>query len=123
MTNSVVHFYQTGTFTVGNRLMGANERSLQASQDRPNSLTSGHRACQGCGEALGARYAVDAARRAVHNRLAAANATGCLEVFQRRILKLAGIFHGSIRFLAIRRPWRPAWRRRIASVLRRRVNL
>ncbi len=81
MTNSVVHFYQTGTFTVGNRLMGANERSLQASQDRPNSLTSGHRACQGCGEALGARYAVDAARRAVHNRLAAANATGCLEVF------------------------------------------
>ena len=32
--------------------------------DRSNSLTSGHRACQGCGEALGARYALDAAMRA-----------------------------------------------------------
>lgn len=49
--------------------------------ERTNALTSGHRACQGCGEALGARYAVDAAMRAVNGRLAAANATGCLEVF------------------------------------------
>ncbi|MDH5254068.1 MAG: thiamine pyrophosphate-dependent enzyme, partial [Nitrospira sp.] len=32
-------------------------------------------------EALGARYAVDAAMRASHNRLIAINATGCLEVF------------------------------------------
>ena len=31
---------------------------------RSNTLTSGHRACQGCGEALGARYALDAAMRA-----------------------------------------------------------
>src|SRR5204862_23145 len=36
---------------------------------------------QGCGEALGARYAIDAAMRATGNRLIAANATGCLEVF------------------------------------------
>jgi pyruvate ferredoxin oxidoreductase beta subunit len=49
--------------------------------DRTNSLNSGHRACQGCGEALGARYAVDAAMRASRNRLIAINATGCLEVF------------------------------------------
>jgi pyruvate ferredoxin oxidoreductase beta subunit len=49
--------------------------------DRTNSLNSGHRACQGCGEALGARYAVDAAMRASHNMLIAINATGCLEVF------------------------------------------
>ena len=48
---------------------------------RSNTLTSGHRACQGCGEALGARYALDAAMRASGGRLIAANATGCLEVF------------------------------------------
>ena len=49
--------------------------------DRSNSLDSGHRACQGCGEALGARFALDAAMRATGNRLIATNATGCLEVF------------------------------------------
>ena len=49
--------------------------------ERNNSLNSGHRACQGCGEALGARYAIDAAMRATGNQLIAANATGCLEVF------------------------------------------
>ncbi len=81
MPESVVHFYQTGTFTVGNRLLAADERSGQSSMGRPNSLTSGHRACQGCGEALGARYAVDAAVRAADGRLSAVNATGCLEVF------------------------------------------
>jgi pyruvate ferredoxin oxidoreductase beta subunit len=49
--------------------------------DRSNSLDSGHRACQGCGEALGARYALDAAMRSTDNQLIATNATGCLEVF------------------------------------------
>ena len=77
----IVHFYQTGTFTAGNRLLDTTERTIQASVNRSNSLTSGHRACQGCGEALGARYAVDAAIKAVNGNLAAANATGCLEVF------------------------------------------
>lgn len=81
MTEERIHFYQTGTFTVGNRLMPQSDRSNQASMDRTNSLNSGHRACQGCGEALGARYAVDAAMKAVNGRLAAVNATGCLEVF------------------------------------------
>jgi pyruvate ferredoxin oxidoreductase beta subunit len=76
-----VKFYQTGTFTVGNRLLTPELRTVQASIDRSNSLNSGHRACQGCGEALGARYAIDAAMRATANRLIAANATGCLEVF------------------------------------------
>ncbi len=77
----IVHFYQTGTFTIGNRLLDPADRAIQASMDRTNSLNSGHRACQGCGEALGARYAVDAAIKAVNGNLAAANATGCLEVF------------------------------------------
>ena len=76
-----VKFYQTGTFTVGNRLLGENERSVQANMTRTNSLNSGHRACQGCGEALGARYAIDAAMRAAGNQVIAVNATGCLEVF------------------------------------------
>jgi pyruvate ferredoxin oxidoreductase beta subunit len=76
-----VKFYQTGTFTVGNRLLRPELRSVQASTERNNSLNSGHRACQGCGEALGARYAVDAAMRATEGQLIAANATGCLEVF------------------------------------------
>jgi pyruvate ferredoxin oxidoreductase beta subunit len=76
-----VKFYQTGTFTVGNRLLDEDERSVQANMRRTNSLNSGHRACQGCGEALGARYALDAAMRATDNHLVAVNATGCLEVF------------------------------------------
>ncbi|MDP3961398.1 MAG: thiamine pyrophosphate-dependent enzyme [Pseudorhodobacter sp.] len=76
-----IKFYQTGTFTVGNRLLSEDQRAVQASVTRDNSLTSGHRACQGCGEALGARYAVDAAMRATGGQLIAANATGCLEVF------------------------------------------
>jgi pyruvate ferredoxin oxidoreductase beta subunit len=76
-----VKFYQTGTFTVGNRLLAPEQRAVQSSTERSNSLNSGHRACQGCGEALGARYAVDAAMRATEGQLIAANATGCLEVF------------------------------------------
>jgi pyruvate ferredoxin oxidoreductase beta subunit len=81
MSAQDVKFYQTGTFTVGNRLLLETERAVQANMRRTNSLNSGHRACQGCGEALGARYAIDAAMNATGNRVMAANATGCLEVF------------------------------------------
>ncbi len=81
MTLQSVKFYQTGTFTVGNRLLDESMRTVQSNRQRTNSLNSGHRACQGCGEALGARYAIDAAMRATQNRVIAANATGCLEVF------------------------------------------
>jgi pyruvate ferredoxin oxidoreductase beta subunit len=76
-----VKFYQTGTHTIGNRLMDESGRTVQASTERSNAITSGHRACQGCGEALGARYALDAAMRAAAGQLVAVNATGCLEVF------------------------------------------
>jgi pyruvate ferredoxin oxidoreductase beta subunit len=81
MTDRPVKFFQVGSFAVGNRLLDAGERTIQADPRRANALTSGHRACQGCGEALGARYVVDAALRAAEGRLIAANATGCLEVF------------------------------------------
>lgn len=81
MTFQPVKFYQTGTFTVGNRLLNPEDRSVQSRRDRSNSINSGHRACQGCGEALGARYALDAAMEATDSQLIAANATGCLEVF------------------------------------------
>jgi pyruvate ferredoxin oxidoreductase beta subunit len=76
-----VKFYQTGSFAVGNRLLGPDQRSVQSDVHRANSISSGHRACQGCGEALGARYALDAAMRSTNGQLIAVNATGCLEVF------------------------------------------
>ncbi len=81
MTTQRVHFYQVGSFAVGNRLLDQDERTVQAQSDRTNSIDSGHRACQGCGEALGARYALDAAMRATGGQIVAVNATGCLEVF------------------------------------------
>jgi len=81
MSASTVRFYQTGSFAVGNRLVDPELRSVQSGEERTNSITCGHRACQGCGEALGARYALDAAMRATGGQMIAANATGCLEVF------------------------------------------
>lgn len=81
MPAPIIKFYQTGTFTIGNRLLAEQGASVQSDESRTNTLTSGHRACQGCGEALGARYALDAAMRSAKGRLIVANATGCLEVF------------------------------------------
>jgi pyruvate ferredoxin oxidoreductase beta subunit len=76
-----VRFYQVGSHVVGNRLLDPEQRAVQARTDRSNAITCGHRACRGCGEALGARYVLDAAMRASEGKLVAANATGCLEVF------------------------------------------
>jgi pyruvate ferredoxin oxidoreductase beta subunit len=76
-----IKFYQTGTLTAGNRLLDPEQRAVQSGPDRSNALTCGHRACQGCGEALGARYALDAVLRATKGKMIAVNATGCLEVF------------------------------------------
>jgi pyruvate ferredoxin oxidoreductase beta subunit len=74
-------FYQVGSWAAGNRLLGPADQSVQADRDRANSLTSGHRACQGCGEALGARFVLDTAMRVTGGQLMVVNATGCLEVF------------------------------------------
>jgi pyruvate ferredoxin oxidoreductase beta subunit len=76
-----VKFYQTGSFAVGNRLLPIVDRAVQAETERTNSITRGHRACQGCGEALAARFVLDAAMRATDGQLVVVNATGCLEVF------------------------------------------
>ena len=76
-----IKFFQTGSHAVGGRLLDPEQRSVQADGGRSNSITCGHRACQGCGEVLGARFALDAAMRATDGQLIAANATGCLEVF------------------------------------------
>ena len=73
MAEQKIKGYQTGTFVVGNRLLDPEERSVQARTERSNTLTCGHRACQGCGEALGARYAL-AAGHADHGRRIAAPA-------------------------------------------------
>jgi pyruvate ferredoxin oxidoreductase beta subunit len=76
-----VRFYQIGSYAAGNRLLDKESQTVQSDTRRTNSLNSGHRACQGCGEALGARYALDAVMRATGNQMVAVNATGCLEVF------------------------------------------
>jgi pyruvate ferredoxin oxidoreductase beta subunit len=76
-----IKFFQTGSFAAGNRLLPEDQRSVQSASGRSNALTCGHRACQGCGEALGARYALDAVYRATGGKMIAVNATGCLEVF------------------------------------------
>jgi pyruvate ferredoxin oxidoreductase beta subunit len=81
MASRPIKFYQVGSHAAGNRLLDPELQSVQADPNRSNSITKGHRACQGCGEALGARYALDAAMRASGGQLIAANATGCLEVF------------------------------------------
>ncbi len=81
MSATRVKFYQTGSIAVGNRLLSPGARAVQSDASRLNALTSGHRACQGCGEALGARYVLDAAARATGGRMVVVNATGCLEVF------------------------------------------
>lgn len=63
--------------------MAQNQSSLRSISDLRNSqprfcgLESGHRACQGCGEALAARLVMESAGPDVM----VANATGCLEVF------------------------------------------
>ncbi len=51
--------------------------ALRARQPRFHGLESGHRACQGCGEALAARLVTEA----TGPDIVVANATGCLEVF------------------------------------------
>ena len=66
--------------TIGNRLSKSGN-AIQSKTDRKNSLASGHRACQGCGEALAARWVVDAAYKASKGKVVVVNATGCLEVF------------------------------------------
>jgi len=78
MRSQPVRFYQTGASPSGTVSFDEHERTVSRS-GRSNSLDSGHRACQGCGEALGARYALDRAMRATQGRLIAVNATGCLE--------------------------------------------
>jgi len=69
---------------------------LQATTERANAITSGHRACQGCGEALGARYALDAAMALTDGQLIAANATGCWKCSPPPIRKRPGSCPGSI---------------------------
>lgn len=52
MKQSPIRFYQTGTFTVGNRLLDEEYRALQSSQNRHNSLTSGTVPVRGAGRLL-----------------------------------------------------------------------
>ena len=78
---------------------------------RANTLTCGHRACQGCGEALGARYALDAVMRATKGKLIAVNATGCLEVFSTPFPERPGRSPGCTRCSATPPRSPPGWPR------------
>ena len=60
-----VKFYQVGSFVAGNRLLDLDERTVQARSERSNTLTCGHRACQGCGSA---RRPLRARRRDARHR-------------------------------------------------------
>lgn len=51
--------------------------SLTPEQLKKNNLTSGHRACMGCGESLAGRLALNAAGK----NIIVTQATGCMEVF------------------------------------------
>ncbi len=55
----------------------ASAAALRQRQPRFEGLAAGHRACQGCGQALAARLVMEAAGPDVM----IANATGCLEIF------------------------------------------
>ena len=68
MPSERIKFYQTGSFAAGNRLLPRICAASSPAPARANTLTCGHRACQGCGEALGARYALDAVMRATKGR-------------------------------------------------------
>ncbi|MBV8529035.1 MAG: pyruvate ferredoxin oxidoreductase, partial [Candidatus Dormibacteraeota bacterium] len=57
MSGPQIRFYQVGSHAVGNRLLDSELATVQSDPNRSNAITKGHRACQGCGEALGARYA------------------------------------------------------------------
>ena len=78
---------------------GCSTRTQRSGAGQPrtgrNTLTSGHRACQGCGEALGARYALDAAMRATG---------GTADRGQRHRLP-RGVLHALPRDAPGRSPW------------------
>ena len=57
--------------------LSASLNLLREQQPRFTGLEAGHRACQGCGQALAARLVLEAAGPDV----IVANATGCLEIF------------------------------------------
>ena len=77
-------------------------------RDRANTLTSGHRACQGCGEALGARYV--ARRRDARDRRPARRGRtrpGASRSSPRPTPRRRGSCRGSTRCSATRRRSRP----------------
>ena len=45
MTTQRIKFYQSGTYTAGNRLLDEETRTVQSRLDCTNSLNARHRAC------------------------------------------------------------------------------
>ena len=76
-----VKFYQTGTFTVGNRLLGGAQRTVQANMRRTNSLNSGTARARAAAKRSARVMRSTRQCRPTGNQVMAVNATGCLEVF------------------------------------------
>ena len=114
MPEQPIKFYQVGLASRSATACSTpTQRTVQADPSRSNTLTSGHRACQGCGEALGARYALDAAMRATRRPAD----RGQRDRLPRGLLdavpgELVAAARGSTRCSATRPRWPPASRRR-----------
>jgi pyruvate ferredoxin oxidoreductase beta subunit len=74
-------FCQAAAFAAGSGLPAEDRCSTPSAAAPGQSLDPGQCSCEGCGEALGARHAIDAAMRATGNLLITVNATGCLGAF------------------------------------------
>ena len=48
-----IKFFQVGSFAAGNRLLDPEQRTVRSRTKRSNTLTSGHRACQGAARPSG----------------------------------------------------------------------
>ena len=70
------------------------------------ALVSGHRACQGCAEALAVRYVL----KALGRNVVIANATGCMEIISTPFPAQPGKSRGSMWPSRMRRLSLPAWK-------------
>ena len=74
--------YQIGTFAAGNRLLDPEPaRRPVRHRTARNAITSGHRACRGCGEAWPRGWCSTPRPAPPTGGMVTVNATGCLEVF------------------------------------------
>ena len=109
-------FYQTGTFTVGNRLLAPEQRTVQASIERTNSLNS--RPPRVPGLRRGARRALRDRRGDARDAATSSSPStrpAASRCSRRRIRKRRGRCRGSTRCSATPPRWPPASRPRMRA--------